>query len=193
MKNYMKNLALALSVALFAGIFSANAQQKMGYVDLQSVMLAMPEYKAADDSMRKFNEALENELEMLSQEFQSEYEKFDREMKDGKLSPPMQEIRKKNLQKMQQNIQEYQQQAQAQSDERKSDLLKPLIDKAKNAIQQVAKETGYSYVFDSNTAGILYKPEGDDLTPVVKKKLGVTDSPVAPAGPKGPAPTAPRR
>jgi outer membrane protein len=56
---------------------------------------------------------------------------------------------------------------------KEADLLKPIIEKAKTAIAQVAKESGYSYIFDSSIAAFLYKPETDNVIASVKKKLGI--------------------
>jgi outer membrane protein len=85
---------------------------------------------------------------------------------------------------MQTRIQEFQQSAQENMRKKEAELLKPIIEKAKNAISQVAKEAGYSYVFDSSTSGFLYKPESDNVIALVKKKLGIvgTVAPTAPAG-----------
>ena len=59
--------------------------------------------------------------------------------------------------------------------ERQSELMKPLVDRAKKAIEEVAKENGYSYIFDTSTGvgALLYTPESDDIMPLVKKKLGI--------------------
>ena len=92
----------------------------------------------------------------------------------------MREFKEKELRQLQERIQEFQQSAQEESRKKEADLLKPIVEKAKTAIAQVAKEVGYSYVFDANSAGMLYKPEGDNITPAVKKKLGLVDAPIAP-------------
>ena len=70
-------------------------------------------------------------------------------------------------------IEEFQQTAQKKLQERQTELLKPIVDRAKQAINDVAKENGYSYVFDSGTGALLYQPDSDDLMPLVKKKLGL--------------------
>ena len=70
-------------------------------------------------------------------------------------------------------IEEFQQSAQKQLQEREAELLKPIIDRAKKAIADVAKEGGYTYIFDAGTAAILYDEGGDDIMPLVKKKLGL--------------------
>ena len=70
-------------------------------------------------------------------------------------------------------IQEFQENAQKQLQEREAELLKPIIDRAKKAIEDVAREGGYTYVFDSGTGALLYQQDSEDLMPQVKKKLGL--------------------
>jgi outer membrane protein len=47
-----------------------------------------------------------------------------------------------------------------------------LIEKIGKAIEDVAKEEGYSYVIDASTGVLLYRG-GDDLTDKIKAKLGI--------------------
>ncbi len=177
MNRIIRKLALAMVFALCGGVFVANAQ-KLGYVDLQEIMVAMPEYKKANSDMEAYQKQLEDDLGKLQQEFKTKYEAFEKSA--NTLTPTMREFKEKELRQLQERIQEFQQSAQEDSRKKEADLLKPIVEKAKGAIAQVAKEAGYSYIFDSNSAGMLYKPEGDNITPTVKKKLGLIDPPPAP-------------
>jgi outer membrane protein len=63
------------------------------------------------------------------------------------------------------------------------ELLAPIRSKAFETIKTVAKESGYAYVLDAQA--ILVGPPGEDILPLVKKKLGIKDAPApAPAKPK---------
>ena len=54
------------------------------------------------------------------------------------------------------------------------ELFQPIIDKAKNAIDEVAKENGYTYVIDSGSGALIYFSDtSDDLFDLVKAKLGL--------------------
>jgi outer membrane protein len=55
--------------------------------------------------------------------------------------------------------------------------LKPITEKADVAIQAVAKEKGYSYIFDANAGGIIYALPTDNILQDVKNKLGIKDAP----------------
>jgi outer membrane protein len=92
------------------------------------------------------------------------------------------ELKQKELRDMQMRIQEFQETAQEKIRDKETELLKPIIEKAKKAIADVAKENGYSYIFDSSPGTpLLYKPEGDDVMKLVMKKLGIVAPPVTPA------------
>ena len=135
-------------------------------------------YKKANTDMEKYQKQLEEDLGKLQAEFKTKYEDFDKSA--NTTTATMREFKEKELRQLQERIQEFQQSAQEESRKKEADLLKPIVEKAKNAIAQVAKEVGYSYIFDANSAGMLYKPEGDNITPSVKKKLGLVDAPIAP-------------
>ena len=167
----MKTLVRSI-VALFAVMILASSSasaQKIGYVDLQELMQLMPEYKKANTDMESFGKSLEDELKKMSDEFQKkllDYQKNEKTMPEA-----IKEVKQKELQDMQNRIQEFQQSAQENMRKKEADLLKPIIEKAKTAIAQVAKESGYSYIFDSSIAAFLYKPETDNVIASVKKKL----------------------
>ena len=82
------------------------------------------------------------------------------------------QARQKELAGMEQNLQQYQQQAAQDIQKKQADLLKPLIDKARAAIQKVAKAQGFDYVIDATEGGSLIYPGGKDLMEDVKVELG---------------------
>ena len=159
MKNMLRSLVALFAILVLAG--SSAQAQKIGYVDLQELMQLMPEYKKANSDMEAFGKSLEDELKKMSDEFQkkvADYQKIEKT-----LSEPIKDVKQKELQDMQTRIQDFQQSAQENIRKKEAELLKPIIEKAKTSIAAVAKEGGYSYVFDSSVAGLLYKPDGDNV------------------------------
>jgi outer membrane protein len=77
------------------------------------------------------------------------------------------------LQNMQTRLQTFQSSAQKDLQDKEQELLSPIIDKAKKAIQDVAKENKYTYIFDTGTGTILYSEPSDDILPLVKKYLNI--------------------
>jgi outer membrane protein len=55
--------------------------------------------------------------------------------------------------------------------------LAPVAQKANGMVQEVAKASGYTYVFRKEA--LLVYPDADDLLPLIKKKIGAPAAPVA--------------
>ncbi len=171
MRKIKQTLIIALSV-LCIGLTKANAQ-KFGYIEFQELLTQMPEYKKANTDMEVYGKTLQDQLKSMSEELERKY--GDYQKNEAKMAEAIKELKQKELRDMQARIQEFQETAQESVRKKESDLLKPIIEKAKNAISQVAKEGGLAYVFDASPgAPILHKPDSDNIMPAVKRKLGIT-------------------
>jgi outer membrane protein len=83
------------------------------------------------------------------------------------------EERKKELDSLQKAITSYEQSASAEIQDYQDKLLKPLNDKYIKMVAAVAKENGYSYIFDVAAGGVAYYPETTgNITDLVKKRMG---------------------
>ena len=81
--------------------------------------------------------------------------------------------RSKEVQDMQKKIQEYQQNALKDLQQKEVDLMTPLLEKARAAIQKVAREQGYQYVLDCAVGNGVILCDGPDLLAAVKKEMGI--------------------
>ncbi|HYQ57172.1 MAG TPA: OmpH family outer membrane protein [Draconibacterium sp.] len=173
MRNLMKLMAVLLfTVATYS---AANAQTlKFGHIDLQALVQVMPERATAEAEFTAFQTEVEEVFGDLQKDYQtklSEYEALGEEASEIKINAKVAEI-----QDIQQRMQNYQQTAQQQLQQKESEVLGPVFDKAESAIEEVAKEQGLIYVFDAGVANrtILYKSnQSVDLLPLVKAKLGI--------------------
>jgi len=163
----MKKITLVLVVCTFC-ITSAFAQ-KYGHVNSNEVMKAMPGVDSIQVKMADFHKNLEILYENMINEFQAKKDKFDKEA--GTMSSSVRKMREDELIGMQNRIQEFSMNVQDDIEEEQMNLLSPFQEKVQNAINEVAKEQKYSYIFDTQI--LLYYDGGDDVTPLVKKKLGI--------------------
>lgn len=178
----MKKLLVgALFLGLF-GIMDVDAQTKVGYINTDELVGSMPEAAKADAELRQYQEDLGVIYQDRLKKLQVEDSLFTRD--SAKLSPSMKEIRRTELIKLYQSVQGWQQESQEMYQAKAQEKIMPIRTKAFEAIKAVAKENGYSYVLDQNS--VLIGPPGDDLLPLVKKKLGIKDTP-APAPKAAPA------
>ena len=167
-----KGLIVAL-VALLAFSGSAMAQKniKLGHINSNELMQIMPGRDSAQAALQKEVEALQAELETMNKEFETKYNDY--VAKRDQLSELIRKTKESDLQNMRARIEESQTNAQKLLEERQEALLKPIIDRAKKAIEEVGKENGYTYIFDSGFGTVLYSQDSDDIMPLVKKKLGL--------------------
>lgn len=100
------------------------------------------------------------------------------------MSTAVKDVRRGELQKMLQDLQTEDQRIQQQLQQRQQELITPINRKAFDAIQSVAKENGYSYIFEKGA--LLVAPPAEDVLPLVAKKLNVKLPPAAQRGPQQP-------
>ncbi len=171
----MKKLIVAAVMAL--GVFNASAQNKIGYISTDELINDMPEAEKADKELREFQEFLGQQQQDRVKELSLKDSLFVRD--SSKLSASMKEIRRKELVELYQRVTNYQNEAQELYNQEAQKKIAPIRQKALDAIRAVAKESGYAYVLDVNA--IIVAPPGDDIIGLVKKKLGIKDTPAAPA------------
>lgn len=168
MKNTIKVFVL---VALTLAAMSVSAQVKLGHIETQKLIQAMPEWTAAQKTFEEEQKKVNTELNGLREQFQTKLAEYSEKMKT--YSEAMRATTEEELQGLQQRIQRFQETAMAQLEKTQNDLMQPVMEKALNAIKEVGKENGFTYIFDMN-AGILYAAENSrDVLPLVKKKLGL--------------------
>jgi len=171
----MKKLILAGVMAL--GIFGASAQTKIGYISLDELIGVMPEAEKADGELKEYQASLAQQGQDMMKELGDKDSLF---VKDSaKLSPSMREIKRNELIALYQKVQGWNQQAQDMYQQKLQEKVAPLREKAMQTVQAVAKENGYAYVLDANS--VMVGPPGDNLIELVKKKLGIKDTPKQPA------------
>ena len=162
-----KGFGIALVVELFATLLSGGVLSP----DINNQDLAdTPELSS--QCFACFNISAFRDL----QEFQKNF---------NTLSESVRQLKENDLNALIQRRNEFEQAAQQDFQKRQNELLAPIIEKAKNAIDKVAAAGGYLAVFDTSTGSLAYFDEASltDIAPAVKKELGITDAPAAAAAP----------
>ncbi len=171
MKNIVKKTALG--VVLIASSFTTVNAQKIAHVNLDSLIRIMPESKVAQQGVQAYAKQLEQQVTAMQDELKTKYTEFQEKSKD--LAEVVRASKEKELNDLNTRIQEFQQQAQADYQKKTAELSRPVYDKAKKAIDLVAKENGYKYALDSSSGAIIYSEPADDILSLVIKKLGITN------------------
>jgi outer membrane protein len=169
MKKQISILALALGMML-----SFNAvSQKLGHIDAEALLQQMPETKAAQTEIEAYGKQLEKDLQDMQAEYTTKTEAFIRD--EPMMTNLAKETRTKEIQELQVRIQEYSQRAQLDLQQKQVELLNPIIEKATNAVKEVAAEGKFNYIMDSSQskAVLIYVDGGEDVMDKVKAKLGI--------------------
>ncbi|MCI5705894.1 MAG: OmpH family outer membrane protein [Odoribacter sp.] len=169
MKNMIKLVAV---VAFLLTAMGVSAQVKLGHIETQKLIQAMPEMASARKTMETKQAEIEKELTNMQEQFKV---KLDEYSKNGKtMSDVIRASKEQELQELQQRIQSFQQIAMDNLEKTQAELMQPIMDKALNAIKAVGKENGFTYIFDMSQGGILFNADNtEDVLPLVKKKLGL--------------------
>jgi len=160
--------AMLFALCLVAAV-EVHAQTKIGYISSQELVSIMPETKKADSSLQDFRSALIQNATDKQNAFYAAVEKFNKD--SATLSSAVKTVKRNELTKMGQELSGEEERIQQQLQQRQQELLSPINKKAYDAVQAVAKENGYSYVFEKEA--LLVAPPAEDILPLVTKKLGI--------------------
>jgi outer membrane protein len=176
----LKVLAVTVCLLIAGG---AMAQSKFGYISLDNVVQLMPGTVKIDSLLQKY------QADTIQPEYASVVEQYqfnDSLYRDSLKTPPSvrAEIAKK-LPGLIYQIQNWQQISQQAMEAKQNQLLAPIYKEVYDAIKAVAKEKGYTHVF--NREAFLVAPDGDDLILAVAAKLKLKVPPQLQPGYKPPA------
>lgn len=166
----MKKALIILLVAL-AGITSNTQAQKLGHINSQELLMLMPERATIETEIQNHAKQLESQLLAMQRELETKYQDF--QAKESMMTEAIRNDKIKELTGLEQRLNEFQASAQEDLQKKEQELTDPLIAKAKTAIDEVAKENSYTYIFDSATFLYVDETTAEDITPLVKKKLGL--------------------
>lgn len=163
----IKSLTLLAVMILSTNLFA----QKFGHINSNELLQAMPERSEIEKDVQKYAQELESQLTTMSKEYQSKVQEY--QSKEAIMTEAIKQDKIQEITNLEERISKFQKSAQKDLQEKEETLLKPIIDRAKKAIEDVAKENNYTYILDSGVGVILYSRESDDIMPLVKKKLGI--------------------
>lgn len=162
-------LTLAACLALTAAVFAQ--APKLGYINSAELLQGMPDVTKADNDLKVFAKAYQDQLETMSKEYEKKVKDY--QAGQAAMSDAVKEVKAKEIQDLQARMESTNQSATEKVQKKKEDLYKPILEKADKAIKAVAAEKGYDYVFDSSAGGLLYAKETENILEAVKTKLGV--------------------
>ncbi|NMM47919.1 OmpH family outer membrane protein [Marinigracilibium pacificum] len=161
-----------LTLFLFLGIISyGHAQSNIGHIDVQKLIIDMPEYKAAEAEINQLENLYKANLDAEKREFQILNEKYQAEA--ATKSKEENDKIARNIMKRELYIRKKEQVTSEELRKTQIRLQEPIIKKANDAIQKVARQRGLNYVLDSGSGQGVIFANGVDLMNDVKRELGI--------------------
>ena len=162
-----------LFVAFFAMNGFANAQTiKIAHVNTSEILNDMPERAKAEKSLEAYYNELQEQLKTMYTEYQNKLQDYQANAET--MSNLVKQSKEKELVDLESRITAFQSNAENEFDAKRGELLAPLLEKIQNAINNVGKEKGYTYILDLATGAAVYVgTDAVDVTKDVKAKLGM--------------------
>lgn len=170
----MKRIPMIFLVALMVLLSSNSIAQnlKFAHINGQELLMVMPEREEAETKLKAYGQDLSDQIEELHVEYNNKVNTY--MQRRATFTDAIREAREKELAELQQRIQEFEQTAQQDYQRMQGELMRPLMEKADEAIKKVAKREGYLYVFDLSAGSVVYFSDASiDILPLVKKELGI--------------------
>ena len=169
----MKTLKMTLMIAVLtiSTAMFAQKSQKTGYINSNDLMSAMPERNDVQKELEEYANQLKVTMDAMRKEYETKVADF--QSKQDVMTDVIKETKIKEITDLEKRIGEFQQTAEADLQKKEQELLQPIIDKAKKAINDVAAENGYTEITDTSLGVVLYFDEKYDILSLVKKKLGI--------------------
>lgn len=168
----LKSLVLTLAV-LFSTLGVMAQANKFGHINFGELYSIMPGQDSVKVKYNAFKMTLQNQLNKMQAEYDAKVSEY---QKVAPITPePILTSMREEIEDLEQRIMNFQQTAQQSLISKEEELTQPIIDKARTAVEEVAKANGYTYVFNSSEGLLLYAKESDDIMPLVKKYLKIAE------------------
>ncbi len=173
----MKHIIRLASILLFIGSVAVNAQEfKFGHINSQQLLQEMPEFELALNQMEKAQTDANERLKIMQTELQNQVTAYQNVAES--MTVDQRTAKEAELGALNQKIQDYYSNTQQEMQQKEVDLTQPIIIKARQAVEEVGKENGFTYIFDTAKGDLLHiGVESVDVMPLVRKKLGITTTP----------------
>ncbi|MDR0364990.1 MAG: OmpH family outer membrane protein [Bacteroidales bacterium] len=167
----MKKIIVVLfALVCFAGAKNLSAQ-KFGHINFAELSTLIPGYDAAQAAFEQYYAELQKQLEAMHKEYEAKMSEYTTNV--NSMTQLIKSAKEREIADLEMRITEFSNSATQDLNAKQAELLNPIFEKAKKAIEDVAKENGYTYIFNNTEGIMLYANPSDDVMDLVKKKLGI--------------------
>jgi outer membrane protein len=169
----MRNCTL---LVLACVLQSAQAQtQKIGHADWIYIFNHMPEMKEVQSALKVYEAQLNTQLEAKQREWDVKYKAY--QELPANTPEAIKKDKEGELSYLRENMRKFHLEAQQYVQKKESELMTPILTKIGKAIEAVARENGYAYIFNpqlnSNADVLLFGDEQYNISNLVLRKMGI--------------------
>ncbi len=169
----MKKIFLPVLILFLFSFSIISAQLKIGYVDSEAIIKQLPDAQDAQKNIDLQIDKWEKEIKKLRQKWKDKFDDYQR--RKLIMSKQKRAEMEKELVDLEQDVTRYKQNIYGENGKLfklQEELMKPIQNQIFNAIDEVAKEGNFDFIFDrSGDLIFLYAKEKYDVTPQVLNKL----------------------
>ena len=164
-------LAIGLSLSAFS-----QARGNYGYIDSEYILGNIPEYKEAQRELDRLAANWQKDIEKKFASIDSMYKKY--QVEAITLPENLKQKREESIIKAEQDAKDLQKKRFGKDGDlfkKREELVKPIQDRVFNAIEALAKDKGYAFIFDvAGSMTIVYADPKFDLNDIVMQRLGIS-------------------
>jgi|AntRauTorcE11897_2_1112592.scaffolds.fasta_scaffold50071_2 outer membrane protein len=170
----IKKVLSTATLLLFIVSASAVAQIKIGYMNTQEVLNQLPEREQVQKELNAFIQQKQSELTQKATDYQNEVAEY--QSNQASMSAQQIEKREQELTEMQASLQEFDQSIRLQVQQKRDQLLEPILTRVDAAIATIAESENLDFVINKSTNSgeevIFYASDNQlDITQPVINRL----------------------
>jgi outer membrane protein len=144
---------------------------KIAFINSRQILQQTPGYAAAESTFNKEIQAYREEVQKLQQQFDSAVRVFNQQA--IALSSSAKQAKQRELEQMQQRLQQRTGELQDKAQQREQELLQPIQARVNGIIQGIRAEGNYALIFDADAPGnnIVAADPSLDITARVIERL----------------------
>ena len=156
----------------------------IGYTNVELVLAYLPELKDIEDSMTSYTKALDDTIKSIDTRLGVMFTDYQAKEQAGTTPKPQMDTLLAIMQSMGYELKLLVDNRDLLIVNMRGQLLQPLLNKVQTAIDDVAKEQGFTYILNqtssSGVSTIVHGPDNGDVTAYVFQKLGVEPDSILP-------------
>ena len=169
--KYTVSFGLMMAAFLFLSPAQAQVQTaRFGHIDTQSLLEAMPERTSIQTEIETAASQFEQEIVRMQGDLEAKVGEYQQQAESWPAAIRAQ--KEQEITQDQQGLEQFYATGQQELGAMEARLLEPMIERAREAIQAVGAEEGFTYIFDTSSGATVYEG-GEDVISMVKAKLGL--------------------